>query len=178
MAEVLEGGCRVSTMHEGTPRIFDSLKIWNQIDEATGAQAISLRILEFAPGASQGLRNDECDEVLYSLENLDDDVTSATCTVSIDGVPHEVEPRTGIYVRSGQTFSVENHGPDAVWFVSSQCPGSLDNPAIVGIGSWLTRRLAASKSRSLLDRSRQVARPIIFTSTRKCYLFCVVRDEC
>src|SRR5215203_1876022 len=118
MAEVLEGGCRVSTMHEGTPRIFDSLKIWNQIDKATGAHAISLRILEFAPGASPDFRNEECDEVLYSLESLDEDVASATCTVSIDGVPHEVEPRTGIYVRPGQTFTVANHGPNAVWFVS------------------------------------------------------------
>ena len=70
MAVVLEGGCRVSTMHEGVPRVFGSLKIWNQIGKASGAEAISLRILEFGPGSIAGLRNRECDEVLYLLEIL------------------------------------------------------------------------------------------------------------
>jgi hypothetical protein len=52
MAVVLEGGCRVSTMHEGEPRVSGSLKIWNQIGKASGAKAISLRVLEFGPGTS------------------------------------------------------------------------------------------------------------------------------
>ncbi len=54
MAVVLEGGCRVSTMHEGVPHVSGSLKIWNQIGKANGAEAISLRILEFGPGTSPG----------------------------------------------------------------------------------------------------------------------------
>ena len=43
MAVGLEGGCRVSTMNEGTPRVFGSLKVWNQIGRESGAEAISLR---------------------------------------------------------------------------------------------------------------------------------------
>ena len=43
MAVVLEGGCRVSTMHEGDPHVSGSLKIWKQIGKASGAKAISLR---------------------------------------------------------------------------------------------------------------------------------------
>ena len=130
MAVVLEGGCRVSTMHEGVPYVSGSLKIWNQVGKANGAEAISLRILEFGPGASPGLRNRECDEVLYLLEN--------SCTVCLDGNDYEVGPETGIYLRPGKTLSVENPGPDAVRFVSSQCPEeaftgtvetSLDPPA-------------------------------------------------
>ena len=39
MAVVLEGGCLVSTMHEGEPRVSGSLKIWNQIGTASGAKA-------------------------------------------------------------------------------------------------------------------------------------------
>ena len=114
MAVVLEGGCRVSTMHEGTPRVFDSLKIWNQIGKANGAEAISLRILEFGPGTSPGLPNRECDEVLYVLEGV--------CTVFVDGNAYEVGPESGIYLRPGETLSVQNPGPDTVRFVSSQCP--------------------------------------------------------
>jgi mannose-6-phosphate isomerase-like protein (cupin superfamily) len=114
MAVVLEGGCRVSTMQEGVPYVSGSLKIWNQVGKSSGAEAISLRLLEFGPGASPGLRNRECDEVLYLLED--------SCTVSIEGSDYEVGPETGIYLRPGQTLSVENPGPGAVRFVSSQCP--------------------------------------------------------
>lgn len=119
MAVVLEGGCRVSTMHEGTPHVFGSLKIWNQIGKANGAEAISLRILEFGPGTSPGLRNRESDEVLYVLEDMSD---AGTCTVFIDGNAYEVSAQTGIYLRPGQSLSVKNPGPTAVRFVSSQCP--------------------------------------------------------
>ncbi len=125
MAVVLEGGCRVSTMHEGDPHVLGSLKIWNQIGKAAGAEAISLRILEFGPGSSPGLRNRESDEVLYVLEGA--------CTVLIDGNSYEVGPETGVYLRPGQTLIVENSGPDVVQFVSSQCPeeaftGTVDDP--------------------------------------------------
>lgn len=122
MAEVLEGGCRVSTMHEGVPHVSGSLSVWNQVGRSNGADAISLRILEFGPGSSPALRNRECDEVLYVLEDLEDENASAGCTVSIAGSDYGVGPRTGIYLRPGETLRVENPGPRAVTFVSSQCP--------------------------------------------------------
>lgn len=126
MAVVLEGGCRVSTMHEGAPHVIGSLKIWNRIGKANGAEAISLRILEFGPGTSPGLRNRECDEVLYLLEGA--------CTVFIDGNAYEVGPQSGIYLRPGQTLSVENSESETIRFVSSQCPeeeftGTVDAPS-------------------------------------------------
>ena len=130
MAVVLEGGCRVSTMHEGVAHVYGSLRIWNQIGKANGAEAISLRILEFGPGESPGLRNQQSDEVLFVLDG---------CTVFIDGNSYKVGPQTGIYLRPGQTLSVENHGPETVRFVSSQCPEegftdtvepSLDQPEL------------------------------------------------
>ena len=114
MAVILEGGCRVSTMHEGEPRVSGSLKIWNQIGKATGAKAISLRVLEFGPGTSPALRNDACDEVFYVLQG--------NCTAVIDDDEYELGPETGVYLRPGQTLYVENSGADVVRFVSSQCP--------------------------------------------------------
>jgi mannose-6-phosphate isomerase-like protein (cupin superfamily) len=110
MAVVLEGGCRVSTMHDGEPRVSGSLKIWNQIGKATGAKAISLRVLEFGPGTSPVLRNQSCDEVFYVLEG--------NCTVVIDDIAYELGPETGVYLRPGQTLRVENSGADVVRFVS------------------------------------------------------------
>jgi mannose-6-phosphate isomerase-like protein (cupin superfamily) len=112
-------GRQVSKMHDGTPRVLGLLKIWNRIGKETGADAISLRILEFDPGTSPELRNEASDEVLYVLEG--------NCTVVIDGNAYEVGPETGIYVRPGQTLRVENPGPDMVTFVSSQAPGTTAN---------------------------------------------------
>ena len=113
MAVVLEGGCRVSTMHEGEPSVSGSVKIWNQVGRANGAEAISLRILEFGPGRSPSLRNGEFDEVLYLLD---------ACTMFIDGSAYEVDSESGVFIRPGQTFSIENSGTDAISIVSSQCP--------------------------------------------------------
>src|SRR2546428_9365277 len=67
MTVILAGECRVSQMREGEPLTEGTLRIWNQIGRATGAQAISLRILEFAPGLSPGICNDDCDEILFVL---------------------------------------------------------------------------------------------------------------
>ena len=120
MAVVLEGGCRVSTMHEGVPDVSGTLKVWNQIGKANGAEAISLRILEFGPGRSPALRNHGSDEVLYLLDE------SGECTIVIDGGSYDVGPRSGVYLRPGQTLNVENPGPDPVRFVSSQADSKSD----------------------------------------------------
>jgi mannose-6-phosphate isomerase-like protein (cupin superfamily) len=119
MAVVLEGGCRVSTMHEGKPRVSGSLKIWNQVGKTSGAKAISLRLLEFGPGTSPVLLNHASDEVFYVLEGA--------CMVVIDTRAYEVGAETGIYLRPGQTLKVQNAGPDVVRFVSSQCPEETDD---------------------------------------------------
>lgn len=128
MAVELEGGCRVSTMHEGDPRVFGSLKVWNQIGPESGAEAIALRILEFEPGKSPDFQNRAGDEVIYALEG--------DCTVFIDDVGYEIGPETGVYLRPGQTMSVNNAGSGVVRFVSAQCPEEstskpLDQPPIV-----------------------------------------------
>ena len=114
MAVVLEGGCRVSTMHEGEPSVSGSLRIWDQIGTASGAKAISLRVLEFGPGTSPVLSDPESDEVFYVLEG--------NCNVVIGDDEFEVGPETGVYLRPGQTLRVENKDAEVVRFISSQCP--------------------------------------------------------
>jgi len=101
-------------MHEGDPRVLGTLSVWNRIGKDNGAQAISLRILEFGPGASPALQNDASDEVLYLVEG--------SCAVIIDGNSYELGPETGVYIRPGQMWHVENARTDIARFVSSQCP--------------------------------------------------------
>ena len=130
MAIELEGGCRVSEMRAGAPLVHGTLSIWNKIGRATGAQAISLRILEFAPGLSPGFRNDECDEILYVLGcwergravRLSEQSERILAQVYIDGQAHDIHLDTGIYLRPGQTLAVNNPGLDSLVIISCRCP--------------------------------------------------------
>jgi len=172
MAVVLEGGCRKSDMREGEPSIEGTLRIWNRIGRVTGAQAISLRVLEFAPGLSPGIRNDDCDEILFVLGQSDprgvgdssqgpargprrgspagvevrsappldqrqldqphpEGVRRLSQQIFIDGHSYGIGADTGIYIRPGETFAIDNSGPHSVALISSQCPDPDHEPKFV-----------------------------------------------
>src|SRR5258708_34249890 len=135
MTVTLEGGCHVSDMRDGEPFAEGSLRIWNQVGHQTGAQAISLRILEFAPGLSPGIRNGDCDEILYVLNNVErghpvrlSERSERTAEgesvpkILIDCWAYDLGPDTGIYIRPHETFAIDNPGPDSIVLVSSRCP--------------------------------------------------------
>src|SRR5262245_24878339 len=126
MAVTLEGGCRVSEMREGEPFVAGTLRLWNRIGRASGAQAISLRVMEFAPGLSPIIRNGENDEILYVLSG-----GSGPIKIFINECAFEVGPDSGIYVRSGETFSLYNPGPVSITLISSQCPDPDCEPQLV-----------------------------------------------
>jgi mannose-6-phosphate isomerase-like protein (cupin superfamily) len=111
---VLEGGCRVTGLREGAPTERVGLRIWRHFDRTHGSTAISLRVLEFAPGLSEGHRNAVGDEVFYVLEG--------EATLLLDGHPDRISPDTGFYLRPGQILSVDNPGPRPLTVVSSRCP--------------------------------------------------------
>jgi mannose-6-phosphate isomerase-like protein (cupin superfamily) len=129
-------------MRDGT------LTIRNQIGPETGAKAISLRILEFDPGLSPVLRNEESDEVLFSL---------GSCRLFIDAVAYEVEPQCGIFIQAQQSFQVENPGTESVTFVSSQAPrqkgleGGIKNHPIVRLADQRAMPTADRWYRVLID---------------------------
>ena len=128
MAVILEGGCRVSEMRAGPPLKIGNLKIWQHVGRAQGAQAISLRVLEFGKGISPALHNETSDEILYVLDDAADvDEATQMATAFIDGWPFAIRPQSGIYLRPGQTFTLDNPGPEPVVLISSQCPEPLDS---------------------------------------------------
>src|SRR5689334_25302408 len=101
MAVLLEGGCRVADMREDAPQVQGEL--------------ISMRVLEIEPGVSHEFRNEDRDEVFFSLGN---------CTVVIEGVEHEVEPETGIFLRAGERFAIQNQGSASFVFLGDQSPST------------------------------------------------------
>jgi mannose-6-phosphate isomerase-like protein (cupin superfamily) len=114
VAVLLEGGCRVTRMREGTSDVRGTLRAWRQVGREVGARAISLRVLEFSRGLSPGLRNRDCDEVFYALEG--------EAEVFIDGRAHHVTAETGIYVRPCETLTVNNPNSRPLVLISSRCP--------------------------------------------------------
>src|SRR6267378_3417766 len=117
MPMVLEGGCRITEIRGGEPTINGTVTVWPQIGRTTNASAISLRTMEFAPGLSPGLRNQECDEIIYVLQG--------TATILIDGWPYPVQPETGVYLRPGAILTVDNSSPEPFVLISSQSPEPL-----------------------------------------------------
>jgi mannose-6-phosphate isomerase-like protein (cupin superfamily) len=113
MGRVLSGGCRVWGLTEGRPRTIGGVKVWDRAGRRSGAKAISLRVIQFPPGLS-GLGGSEADDVLYVL--------GGEATVYLDGWPHGVGPDTGLYLRPGASFTVDNPGPRPFTVVSSRCP--------------------------------------------------------
>jgi mannose-6-phosphate isomerase-like protein (cupin superfamily) len=147
MSVSLEGGCRVSNMREGGPVVNGTVRVWSQVGRHTGAQAISLRILEFAQGLSPGLRNESCDEILYVLEGGDEPGTveregedvsrrgaeTQRAKILIDGWPFDIASQTGIYLRPGQTLTVDNPHSEPLVLISSQCPDpQTSSPEMAG----------------------------------------------
>ncbi len=129
MPALLEGGCRVTSLREGEPEEHGTLRVFRHAGREWGATAISLRVLELAPGLSPGVRNPAGDEVLYVL--------AGEGIVFLDGHPERVGPGTGFYLRPGVVLTFENPGPEPVTLVGSRCP---DPGAQSEIGDPMTRR--------------------------------------
>ena len=65
MPVALDGPCRVMDLREGDALTAGPLRVWRHVGRESGAAAVSLRVLDLASGASAGLRNADCEEVLF-----------------------------------------------------------------------------------------------------------------
>ena len=101
MAVLLAGGCQVATMNDAAPQVQGSL--------------ISMRVLEFGPETSSTFKNEQFDDVLFSLDG---------CRVVIGERSYELEPQSGVFIHAGQAFRVEGPGT----LVSVQCPATDASP--------------------------------------------------
>ena len=71
-------------------------------------------VLRFAPGTSEPRALDGVQEVLY--------VAAGQGTLVIDGAEHDLEPDTGAYVAAGETWEVDNPGPEELVVVAVSFP--------------------------------------------------------
>lgn len=80
----------------------------------TGSQLLEQHVTRYAAGRSLPRRDEKKDELLF--------VVSGSGTLELEGEPYDLEPDSGVYVRAGETYTVENEGPDEVLLVSTTVP--------------------------------------------------------
>jgi mannose-6-phosphate isomerase-like protein (cupin superfamily) len=80
----------------------------------TGSEVLQQRVTRYAPGRSLPRGTDERDELLF--------VVSGAGTLELEGEPYELEPDSAAYVRAGETYVIENAGPDELLVVSTSVP--------------------------------------------------------
>jgi mannose-6-phosphate isomerase-like protein (cupin superfamily) len=80
----------------------------------TGSQLLEQHVTRYAPGRSLPRQEEGRDELLFTV--------SGRGTLELDGVPYEVAPDVAAYVRSGETYAIENEGPDELLIVSTTVP--------------------------------------------------------
>lgn len=84
------------------------------IDRSSGCERLEQRVLSFAPGRSGERRTGERQEVLY--------VAAGRGQLHVGGESYELEPDTGAFLVPGDSFAVENPGPDELVVVSVTAP--------------------------------------------------------
>lgn len=114
MAVELEGGCRVFALREGVPVTRGELEVRRHVGRGLGAQAISLSVLDLAPGASAAWRNGPCDEILFVLEGEGE--------IRLDGARHRIAARNGVFARPGSAVETANTGRSRMTVLGSRCP--------------------------------------------------------
>ena len=80
----------------------------------TGSQLLEQHVVRYAPGRSLPRGEAGRDELLF--------VVSGAGTLELEGEPHTLEPDSGVYVRAGERYSVDNEGPADLLVVSTTVP--------------------------------------------------------
>lgn len=88
------------------------------IDRRHGSERLEQYVIRFAPGRSQPRSLSGRHEVLY--------VVSGAGTLRVGETAHALEPELGAYVVSGETYEVENPGPEELVVVAVTAPQELD----------------------------------------------------
>ena len=80
----------------------------------TGSQLLEQHVTRYAPGRSLPRREEGRDELLFAV--------SGQGTLELEGEPYELRPDAAAYVRSGETYVIENEGPEELLIVSTTVP--------------------------------------------------------
>lgn len=98
----------------------DTASVRVTFDASNGSRRLEQRVLRFEAGRSRGRTLEGRQEVLF--------VVAGRGELHLDGEHHTLEPETGVFVASGETYAVENPGPGELLAVSVMAPADGAQP--------------------------------------------------
>jgi mannose-6-phosphate isomerase-like protein (cupin superfamily) len=84
------------------------------IDASCGCELLVQRVARYAPGRSEPRSSGDHQEVLYVAEGRG--------TFLLGGREHPLEPDTGVFVVAGETYEIDNPGPDDLLLITVVAP--------------------------------------------------------
>jgi mannose-6-phosphate isomerase-like protein (cupin superfamily) len=90
------------------------------IDKSFGSELLELHLARYEPGRSRPRTLEGVQEVLYTVEGEG--------TLIVGGEEHRLEPMTAAYVVAGETYEIDNPGPETLLLVSAVAPHSANGP--------------------------------------------------
>ncbi|MEX0864677.1 MAG: cupin domain-containing protein [Acidimicrobiia bacterium] len=92
----------------------DTVSMRTTIDASSGAERLVQRVLRFASGRSRPRKAAGRDEVAY--------VVSGAGRLILEGKPHELAEDTGVYIRAGERYEIENTNAEDLVLISVTAP--------------------------------------------------------
>jgi mannose-6-phosphate isomerase-like protein (cupin superfamily) len=83
-------------------------------DSSNGCEHLEQRLIRFAPGRSRDRNLHGRQEVLF--------VVAGHAELDLNGDRHALAPNTGVFIAPGETYAVDNPGPDELLVVSVLAP--------------------------------------------------------
>jgi mannose-6-phosphate isomerase-like protein (cupin superfamily) len=100
----------------------DTAEVRVTFDRSRGCELLEQRVVRFEAGRSHERNLDGRQEVLY--------VVSGRGELELEGERHELQPETGVFVAPGETYAIDNPGPEPLHVVSVVAP--IDREAASG----------------------------------------------
>jgi mannose-6-phosphate isomerase-like protein (cupin superfamily) len=89
------------------------------IDSSAGSPFLQLHLTRYDVGRSLPHTLENVQEIMYTC--------SGRGTLTVGGRSHELEAETAAYVTAGETYEVDNPGPETLLIVSARAPQSADD---------------------------------------------------
>jgi mannose-6-phosphate isomerase-like protein (cupin superfamily) len=87
-------------------------------DASNGCERLEQRVIRFAAGRSQDRTLADQQEVLFVVDGVGE--------LRLDGERHPLEPEIGVFIAQGETYSIENAGPDDLVVLSVLVDGGRE----------------------------------------------------
>jgi mannose-6-phosphate isomerase-like protein (cupin superfamily) len=94
----------------------DTASVRIAFEPANGCERLEQRVIRFAPGRSAERKLTGQQEVLFVIEGRG--------RLDLEGKTHELEPNMGVFLAMGESYSIDNPGPDELRVLSVLTDGA------------------------------------------------------